>query len=185
MKRLLTALLLLCFFNVTAQFKSGKVILKDSTELKGLIKLKTFGGIKFKQKKYSEDITSYDHTSIIGVNIEGKRYCYVAAPNGKSPKLLQVIINGDMTLYAEEVAKTAVTPPNGIGSPEFLYTGDTFFIYYIHVGDKLLKAGKKLKGKHVALFEGCPKLIDKIKRKDLKKSELYKIVNYYNTKCKH
>jgi len=167
-----------------AQFNKGTVFLKDSTELKGLIRIKTFGGIKFKTTQDSES-TDYDYKQITGFDTDGEKYRYINNQEGFPPILLKEKIKGEISLYSNEVYNPGHSIPNGFagGGTGMTFGGGSATIYHILVKNKLIRVGTKIKNKHLEILKNCTSLIEKIENKDLKKRDVYEIINYYNNSC--
>ncbi|MCR1025181.1 MULTISPECIES: hypothetical protein [Flavobacteriaceae] len=184
MKKTLTLFAILSFLFVNAQSDEGTIYLKDSTEIKGLIKIKTFGGVKFKNTIDSE-ATNYDHKQITGFDTGGEKYRYINNQEGFPPILLKEKLKGKISLYSNEVYNPGHTIPNGFagGGTGMTFGGGSATIYHILVKDKLIRVGTKIKKKHLEILKDCTSLIEKIENKDLKKSDVYAIINYYNNSC--
>ncbi|TYP75313.1 hypothetical protein [Aquimarina intermedia] len=175
MKNIFTILLVFSFSLVNAQFNKGTVFLKDSTKLEGLVRIKTFGGIKFKSTKDSKS-TFYDYKTITGFDTEGEKYRYIKYQDGFPPRLLKENIKGKISLYSNEVYNPGHTIPNGFagGGTGMTFGGGSATIYFILVEDKLQRVGTRLKKKHLKILENCTSLVEKIKKKDLKKKMFIK-----------
>ena len=184
MKNIFIILIVFSYSLANAQFNNGTVILKDSTILKGLIRIRTFGGIKFKKTQDSES-TNYDYKQITGYNTGGEKYRYINNEEGFPPILLKEKLKGKISLYSNEVYHPGHTIPNGFagGGTGITFGGGSATIYHILVKDKLIRVGTKIKKKHLEILKDCTSLIEKIENKDLKKRDVYAIINYYNNSC--
>lgn len=186
MKKFFTILIILSCSLVNAQFSKGTVFLKDSTKLKGLIRIKSLGGIKFKPTKDSKS-KFYDYKKITGFDIEGEKYRYIKYQAGFAPKLLKEKIKGEISLYSDEFYNPGNAIPTGFagGGTGMTFGGGGGYtkIYFILVKGNLLRVGTRLKKKHLKIFEKCKSLTEKIKKKDFKKRDVYEIINYYNNSC--
>lgn len=184
MKNIFIILIVFSCLLANAQFNKGTVFLKDSTELKGLIRIKAFGGIKFKPTKDSKS-TFYDYNTITGFDTAGEKYRYIKYQDGFGPRLLKENIKGKISLYSNEVYNQGHTIPNGLagGGVGMTFGGGSATIYFILVEGKLLRVGTRLKKKHLKILENCKSLTAKIKKKDFKKRDVYEIINYYNNSC--
>ncbi|WNH10859.1 hypothetical protein [Thalassobellus suaedae] len=175
MKKLLTLLLMLCFFITNAQFEQGKIYLNDGSTKTGLIKERDLGGIKYKEKEES-DVELYDHTSIDGYDITENgivKYRYKKTENG-FPQIMQIVRVGKINLYSIKVANRDITTGIRVN-----YS----FIYFIEKDNVTTRVGKKLSKSDLELFNDCPSLIKKIKKKEFKKNDVYQIVNFYDMNC--
>jgi len=161
MKNIFIILIVFSSSLANAQFNKGTVFLKDSTELKGLIRIKAFGGIKFKPTKDSKP-SIYDYNTITGFVTAGEKYRYIKYQDGFGPRLLKENIKGKISLYSNEVYNPGHTIPNGFAGGG---------------------VGTRLKKKHLKILENCKSLTGKIKKKDFKKRDVYEILNYYNNSC--
>lgn len=183
MKNILTILIVLSCSLANAQFYEGTIILNDSTEIKGLVKIKTLGGVKFKSTEDADPI-DYNHKQIIGFNRYGKKYRYVKIQDESLPKLLRESLQGKVSLYFNQVKIVGSTsPPGSISGPGVLYDGGVKTIYFILINDKLIRVGTKMKKKHLDLLKNCTGLMEKMKNKDYRKNDVYKIIRYYNNQC--
>ena len=68
MRRTLTFIAIFSFLLSSAQYKKGIIFLTDSTEIKGLIKVRTLDGIKYKEND-SSSVKKLNDTQLIGYNI--------------------------------------------------------------------------------------------------------------------
>lgn len=93
MRNIFTLLMVFSCTLVQAQFNKGTVYLKDATELKGLIRIRAFGGIKFKNTKDAKS-TFYDYKQIKEFDTNGEKYRYILSQVGFPPKLLKEKIKG-------------------------------------------------------------------------------------------
>ncbi|WP_298550494.1 hypothetical protein [uncultured Algibacter sp.] len=183
MKKHLTLFAILCFVFVNAQYSKGTVFFKDSTTLEGLIKIKAFGGIKFKLNKDAE-ATTYNHKQISGFDVISGNFRYVTN-NTDDYVLLNELIKGKIILYSSQVYNPGHTIPNGFagGGAGMTYGGGSATTYSIKVNDEIIKLGTKIKKKHHQYFNDCPVLIQKIEEKEFKKWDIYDIVEFYNEDC--
>jgi hypothetical protein len=177
MKKTLTLLAIISFLFANAQFNKGTVYLKDSTKLKGLIKTKTFGGIKYKEND-SSDIKTYENSQLNGYDIKDngvlKRYRYKSVQGVyRKMKIVQL---GKINLYSIFVSNAGSAM--GMGLP--VSEGNVFFL---EKNSMTIRTGAKFKKGKFYLIEDCPSLINKIKNKELKKREVVKIIDYYNKNC--
>lgn len=163
------------FFVSTAQFKKGKLYLKNGETKTGLIKTRDFGGLKFKKHKGAET-ELYDYNNTIGYDITEKgiiKFLYKKI-GLSNPRLMRIVRLGKINLYSQIQGKREII------------TGLKYsnkFIYFIEKNDLTYKVGSKFKKKDLELINDCPILIQKIKKKEFKKKEIYKIVNFYNNNC--
>ncbi len=167
--RIAVALLTLSSFcAVNAQFNEGVVYFKDSTS-SGLIKVKSFGGIKFKPSENAVAI-DYDYNQINGCDVNGWQYRYEKKSSADVPKLFKLILEGEISLYKDEISNSDSTGSNGLRLQPYNTP-----VYFIKVEKELIRVGSKLKSRHLEIFDTCPLLIQKIKQ--------YDIVEFYNENC--
>ncbi|WP_298489015.1 hypothetical protein [uncultured Maribacter sp.] len=182
MKTKLTFLALLACFLMHAQYHDGTVFLKDSTELKGLIKVRPLGGIKFKSNR-DDKPTAYDYNHITGFHTKGENYIYIKTSIDFPPRIVKEHITGKITLYSTEIYNPGHTIPAGYAGGGMTMGGGSATIYFLMVENKITRLGPKLKKKHFLFFKSCPILIDKINSKEIHRREVYDIVDFYNKKC--
>ena len=53
-------------------------------------------------------------------------------------------------------------------------------LFYMKVDNKIITIGTHISKKHLVFFKDCPELINKIKNKEFKRKEIFKIINFYN-----
>ena len=158
-----------------SKFEQGIIYLKDGNTKKGLIKKRNLGGIKYKEKEES-DVELYDHMNIDGYNITENgivKYLYKKTENG-FPQIMQLVRVGKINLYSIKVSNRDI-----ITGIRVNYS----FIYFIEKENVTTRVGKKLSKSDLELFNDCPSLIKKIKKKEFKKKDVYKIVNFYDMNC--
>lgn len=176
MKTTFTALLLIlsiCLCN--AQDEQGTVYLKDGTVKSGLVKSRFFGGFKFKSSENAEAI-DYKASEVTGVDVEGKRYRSITIEDGKEVNLLLWVEEGKRNLYVRRTLMRVPTGATGSVTTEVV-------TYYMQDGTKVTKLGGRLKKKEYQLFEDCPALIQKLKSKNIRRTDMEGIVSYYNEQC--
>ncbi|WP_053976662.1 hypothetical protein [Mangrovimonas xylaniphaga] len=181
-------LLTLCFLFVCllsyAEYNRGTVFFKDGSLSKGLIKIKTEGGIKFKVNEDAE-VVEYDYHSIDGFDTEGKHYKYILVQDKEAPKLLHETLKGSITLYCDEMYNQNFNFPNAatvMASMSTKGNNDASY-YYIKVNDDIIRIGMRIKKKHLKIFSSCTSLMDKIESKELKRRNVEGIIAYYNEHC--
>lgn len=177
MKNTLTLLAILSFLFMNAQFNEGTIYLKDSTEIKVLIKTKTFGGVKYKESESSE-IREYEDNQLNGydINENGTIEKYRFKEVQGISRRMKIVRLGKINLYSIFVSNSGSAM--GMGLP--VSEGN---VYFLEKNNVTIRTGTKLKSGKLYLIEDCPKLIDKIKKKELKTKEVIKIIDYYNQNC--
>lgn len=184
MKHILVILISFSFYLGTAQFNPGTVYLKDSTKIKGLIRIKSLGGIKFKPSNDAKS-TFYNFNTITGFDTKGEKYRYLQSQVGYNPILLKEKISGKISLYSNEIYNPGVIVPTGFtgGGAPMSFGGGSATIYYILVENNLQRVGFKLKKKHLEILKDCKSLTEKIEKKYYKRRNVYDIIYYYNNSC--
>jgi len=179
MKKTLTIFALLSFLCVNARYYEGTVYFKNNTTAEGFIKIRVFGGIKFKTNKQA-DAKLLDYNHIDGFDIEYKRYRYIKSQHNFPPKLLNQRILGKICLYSNQVTTPGHMVPSGFTGGGMSFGGGTATIYYLKINDKLIKIGTRFKKRHLKILSDCPGLIDKIENKEFHKRDILEIVKFYN-----
>lgn len=176
--------ILLCIFSFSvlhAQYSEGKIYFKNDSVSKGLIRVKTFGGIKFKTSENSEPL-EYDYKTILGYDVKGWQYRYEKKKETRKPELFKLILEGKITIYEGKVYKpNTQTIDDSFSEVNSLMDWQT--VYFIKANSKLIKVINKFKKKQLEIFQDCAELIEKIKQKELKKWQIYDIVEFYNEDC--
>ncbi|GAL63294.1 hypothetical protein [Algibacter lectus] len=184
MRKTLTLLAILSFLFINAQSKKGTIYLKDSTELKGLVKAKMLGGIKYKANLNS-DIIHYENSQLNGYDIEREdksveRYRFKLV-QGISRKM-KIVQLGKINLYSVFVTNSGSAMGMGMGAGMSL-PASSGYVYFLEKNNVTIRTGAWLKKRKFNLIEDCPTLIDKIKKKEFKKKQVVDIINYYNKEC--
>ncbi|WP_132702673.1 hypothetical protein [Winogradskyella wandonensis] len=161
-----------------AQYERGTINYLDGTKAKGFIKHKNFGGVKFKVSENSKPV-SLDYSDISGYDITDAFYRYKKLKN-KSPILLELIAIGRINLYQLNGYNPGLVDGNGNFNG---FGAGSYSLFYIEKDNELIKLGTKFKKSHLKYLSSCVDLIDKIETKELKRKEVYKIVEYYNRNC--
>ena len=174
-KGYLTFFLMLFFLISNAQFKAGKIYLKDGNIKNGLIKERKFGGIKYKDNENSK-AEPYDYNHITGYDITEKgvvKYRYKKVGNN-FPQIMKVVRLGKINLYNIIVANREISTGIKVS---------TSLLYFMEKNTVTIRIGRKFNKNELNFFEDCPLLLKKIKKKEFKKKDVYKVVNFYNNNC--
>lgn len=184
MKNIFTIFTLVFCISLNAQFKEGKIYFKDNKTIKGLVKVKTLGGIKFKTTSDS-GAKDYSHEQIKGYDVNGWQYRYLKDNKTLAPKLLKLILEGEISLYSKIVKNpnSAISNGSPSGGIKMIINPFPTKIYYLKSKDSVVKIGTTIKKSHLEFFKNCPELIKKIKTKEFKKWEIYEIIDFYNFDC--
>lgn len=190
-------MLTLLFFSIGANaqfglakgelYDKGIIYFSDGTSEEGLIKRRSFGGIKFRESMDSKP-KSYDSSNIIGYDelTSDDKYRYKTV--GDFTSLMKIVQLGELNLYV--VYKSGGSMPMGMGmgganmamSMSMSYGGSN--VYYIEKNEKTVNIGRKIRKNEWYLFEDCTILLEKIKQKEFSKGAIVEIVDFYNNKCK-
>ncbi|MFK7834522.1 MAG: hypothetical protein AB8B52_14715 [Winogradskyella sp.] len=177
MKVLLTLVGLLFFFSVNAQYEHGTVYFKDGQTKDGLIKKGFFGGIKFKKNEESEKFT-YNYEDITGYDTNSGYFRYKNEENA-GLKLYELIAIGNYNLYSQERSNPPVIDANGV----FTHMGGSIIIYFLEIDNNFFRLGTKIKKRHLVFFEDCSLLMNKIRKRIIKRRHVYDVIDFYNRKC--
>jgi len=170
---------------MNAQFNPGTVYLKAGDSIKGLIKIRTFDGIKYKENKNSEAIIYYN-SALSGFNIsfDNELIAYRLKTVGNGfPRRMALESMGKINLYSKSVYNPGHTIPGGFAGGGMSVGGGSSTIYFLEIKNKLLRIGPKLKKKHYNYFSDCAAFIEKFNAKDLRKTEISEVIAFYNNKC--
>ncbi|MDC1324787.1 hypothetical protein N8216_02040 [Flavobacteriaceae bacterium] len=198
---LMSISLLICSMPLHAQKSKAVLTFKDGTVKKGFGVLVSRDRVKFRTKRKSKPI-KYHFKRLETVKITEKKeshtYTYVPIKNKDKPRVLEVKVAGDLSLY--ELSRTHVGGGHfgGVGgaggfggggfTPVYVYNINNFYVRKTgqkaatHLGSNQLFS-KNFKKAAATYFKDCPSLVKKIQSRTFKKRDLEKIVNYYNNKC--
>lgn len=178
MKRLLILFALLSFSLMNAQYQSGMIYFKDGKTKQGLIIKRNFGGIKFKESKDAEIIV-YDYNHITGYDTIDQFFRYKSEYKS-SPILYELLTRGKINLYSLKKSSPGFAIPEGGGAT---FGGGASSIYFIEKEERFMKLGRKVNKGNLFYFTDCQILIKKIKSKEIKGTNVYNIIDFYNTSC--
>lgn len=171
-------------------FKEG-----DSIEGFGLIRNNK---IKFKITKDSK-VDSWDFENVYKVKILGidfvQTYEYVKLNSSSNPKLVELVVDGEVNLYRMEkailIASSSVSlNQNPTSIPTYTRskeeTKDLYYLkrknnqYATHINIGILSNWKKTS---TSYFSDCEILVKKIKDNKFSSNQIKEIVEYYNDIC--
>ena len=203
-KNILTILIIISLSSVHAQYDEwtpAKVILKNGTSFRGLVKfpkhsggLISIGSTDFKYKKKRKSKTQkLGHETVEEVVFGDEEfttlhYKYVPIKPNKYV-LLEQIINGKASLFSRTVLKfqrTFVGDPNSV--PTGSYYDDTQY-YLIRKNEKSAKliAGPNSFGTFISkakkYFSDCEKIVDYLEHELYDLNNLTELVDDYNLLC--
>jgi hypothetical protein len=185
MKKIFTLLAILSFFFLQGQnglfgfeqYKNGVVYYKNGDTIKGLIKKRMLNGIKFKDSPDSKPV-KLNYVKISGFDTKYEKYRYKKEKKS-SPKLVEIILIGKINLYSETNTSGGMLMSGG-GT----FNAGSSTTYFIEKDNEFIKLGKRIKKKHMAYFNDCSILIEKINRKIISRYKPIKIIEFYNQECK-
>lgn len=204
MKKAILFLFLSSLLKVNGQYKEGIIYYKNGKTTKGLIKERRSEDIKFKTDNKSKPI-KLNHKKIKGYDIKNSKYRYKyfgSSNSGKvvgfdhktgkliyeknkktenTPKLLKLIIEGNINLFVEEFTGGGFVIPGGNGAS---FGGGSTTEYYIEKFGNVAKIGTRIGNEQLKYFNDCESLIKKINNKEIKRNNIVYVINFYNQKCK-
>lgn len=208
MKNVIIIFTILCFFSVHAQYTwtPAKVILKNGTSFRGLVKFPKHAGglisignteLKYKKKRKSKTV-KYGYKTVEEVIFGDEEfttvhYKYVPIKT-KKQVLMQTIVNGKASLYSRTVLKfedTSFSPsyvdiPN-VNTPGFYY--DDTQLYLIRADEEkatLIVDSNNLRSfisKAKKYFSDCSNIVDYLESELYELNDLVELVDDYNLLC--
>ncbi|MFK5982937.1 MAG: hypothetical protein QM499_08495 [Flavobacteriaceae bacterium] len=176
-------ILLLISNSIISQTSDAKIIFNDGTEVEGLGSVYKLNKIKF---RLTEDDKPEIWTDLMVKQIifYGFEYSimfeYVKLKPNKSAKLLEVLTEGYVTLYADVKITSYYTSNFGSNITKNEFTTTKLFVK--KEGEFPVKLGK-FKRNIKDYFTDCIGLHKKIDNGKLKTTNLKEIVEYYNDYC--
>ena len=192
--------LFICSTPLHAQKSKAVLTFKDGNIKKGFGVLVSGNRVKFRAKRKSKPI-KYHFKNLETVTItrkdDSRTYAYIRVQNKNKPRVLEVKVAGNLSLY--ELSRTHYSGGHiggaggagGFGggfTPVYTYNINNFYVLKegqkeaTHLGSNHLFS-KNFKKAASAYFKDCPSLVKKIQSRTFKKRDLEKIVTYYNNKC--
>lgn len=133
----------------------------------------------------------WDGIIVSGITFHGFEYDikfnFVYTKNHKKyPLLLEVLTEGEVTLYANVITKNNYTPAFGIDNDRMRFSNSYATVkYYVKREEEALAT--KLKGRFkkciIAYFGECSGLIKGIENHEFRWATMINLVNYYNDFC--
>ena len=198
MKKILILILLLNANFAISQMREAKIFFNDSTSVEGFGEIKK-NKIYFKVEKKDEPSEwSFDITKGITFSSYGysEKYEYVKISKNKKPLLLQIIEEGDVTLYLDILIENQLfrnfnSTTNPISQQMQNNSYQTFGeseirnVYYAKRKNEELATNitANFSKNTPKYFEDCGALVQKIKTKKFLKKDIEEIVTYYNNYC--
>jgi hypothetical protein len=208
LKNILIIITILCFSSVHAQYEwtPAKVILKNGTSFRGLVKFpKHSGGLvsigstdfKYKKKRKSK-IKKYGYETVEEVIFGDEEFTtvhYKYVPiKAKKHVLLQLVVDGKASLYSRTVLKfenTSFEPSYidnpGINMPGYYY--DDTQLYVIRPDEQkatLIVDPNNLRSfisKSKKYFSDCSKIVDYLESELYELNDIVELVDDYNLLC--
>jgi len=168
----------------------GILFFKDKTQKKGIIKIKG-ATIKFKKDIDSEE-QKYNFNSVYKINIQGDNgeidtyeYKLIIKENKTKVVLLKSVLIGDVNLLSETNDYTNYNSNFGVSSGSFTayYLSKKNDIYVTKIIKPGISTGYFRKLIAPLFFSDCKELMSIIKDKSFGKTDIRRVVNYYNTQC--
>ena len=169
--------------SIFSQTNAAKIIFNDGTELEGFASIYKLNKIKFSltKDKQPEIWTDLMVKQIIFFGFEFSRTLeYVKLKPNKSAKLLEVITEGYVTLYADVKTTSFYTSDFGVNPTKNEFTTTKLFVK--KEGEFPVKLGS-FKRKIKDYFTDCIGLHRKLDSGEIKTNNLKEIVEYYNDYC--
>jgi hypothetical protein len=203
MRKLVFINLLLTINLAFSQIKEATILFKDNTSIEGFGEIKK-NKIYFKiEEKEEPSEWSFDMAKGITFSSYGysEKYEYVTVSKKKKPLLLQVIEEGNVSLYLDVFIETTygafatynfnknfnptATPKNNLIPQVFSDDAEMQRVYYTkrnseEIATSITTSFSKTATKY---FEDCGVLVQKIKTGKFLKKDIEEIVTYYNNYC--
>ncbi|MHA7841825.1 MAG: hypothetical protein ACX93I_00805 [Winogradskyella sp.] len=185
---LFSTLILLSFLG-NSQTQEATLHFNDGTSIEGYGLIFQEYKIKFRASLEDEPDV-WDGTIVSGITFHGFEYDvefgYVYAKNHERyPLLLEVLTEGEVTLYANVINKTVFSPPLDGDIPLTIPHSFSKVKYYVKREQE--KLATKLKGRFkkciIAYFGECSGLIKGIDNHEFRWATMIDLVNYYNDFC--
>ena len=189
MKQIALIIIILFSLQSFCQKDKGTITLLNGNVLSGLVKV-TSSSFKFKENMNSEaikyDFNEATSATVVNSKNEELKYEYVYVEYQKKPLLLTVMTDGFLKLYADFSTSYG---GGGMGAGMSFRNSSTYHIkrttdklgqYFIAYGYIPKEEFKKVVQSY---FTDCPQLQDKVEKREFKKDDFEKIVEFYNQNC--
>ncbi len=189
MKNLLFVFAVLITVSSIAQNQKATLYFRDGGSVDGYATIMNSDEIKFRKGRDSQK-TIYNSISIykavIRVNGVDTEYVYVDIADKNTTRLLEPIVKGTVTLYRDISNGYSHQPLNGVMITQ-AYSINSYYVSRngedaIHLGNNQVFS-KNFKKSASNYFKDCPRLVKKIKAKELKKKDIVEVVEIYNFLC--
>jgi hypothetical protein len=179
-------ILLICYYGFS-QDQEATIFFKDGDSIQGFAMIKN-EKIKFRisldDKPDNWDDESVSKVEFYGFNIL-KTYVYMKPNKHEKPRLFELLVDGEVSLYLEGFSYFINQSPHAQGSTlsidqEHHYVKRKTDEFPTCINCYPLESWKK---KILVFFKDCPNLIKKIKSNELREIHLVDIVYFYNDYC--
>ncbi len=188
MKWILVFLLFFVAVNLNAQDVRCILLFKDGTSIDG------FGDIKRNKIRFRIDLEekadTWDHTLVKGVIIAEIEFEYVSLKTkSKKPKLLKVMRDGEVRLYANISSKPTVKNVVNVGAnnpfPRVYSSGEREIAYYLKRETEKKASRFYANNEKIILkyFQNCDVISDILESKEYKRLTPLQIYDLYDVYC--
>ncbi|MBW1297917.1 hypothetical protein [Aquimarina litoralis] len=190
MKKIIFFILVLISFNeMFSQEQEAEIFFKDGTSLEGYGMIHKLNEIKFRISLDDDyDVWTYLMVkSIVFFDYNhGGMYEYVTLKPNESPKLLEVLSEGNINLYADVTSYNYYTGGNFQDRSSTIQK-KKFSINKLYVKRTNEKHPTALTGnfrkKAQKYFSDCKEIVEKLKTGEFRKTNANEMVDYYNDFC--
>ena len=176
MKNILTLLILFSFIIMNAQNNFGTLYFKDGSQKMGFISVTKSNKILFKKETHNEPI-EYGFEDVTGFN-DNDEYKYIIYED--KPIILKVVTEGKINLYIDSYFEYG---PGNWSNDFYVAGGGEVTDYYIQHKYGIAVTRNKLQKKNDHIFNDCPLILEKLKKRKLKRRKLVEIIEFYNENC--
>ncbi|PNW25799.1 hypothetical protein [Formosa algae] len=206
---LLLLILIVSLGNAQNNWVEGSLILKNGDTITGNLKLPlinkgvlvNFHKIKFKKNENDEEV-NYDNTNVNKALIKersNKKAIYEYVKTSKSKyQLFRLIEFKKVKLYARKVSNSTMSPimigeERGFSSSTYYSSQDNEF-YALRKNEKIASPlitlptnisasvfTKSFRKRAMKYFSDCPSLVKKLKKRELRESQILKVIAEYES----
>lgn len=182
-----------CLNTLKAQHREVIIFFNDSTSLEGFGEVRK-NKIYFKLEQ-NDKLSEWDHLSVRAIHFVGygfiEKYEYVKSDKYNKPKIMELLEEGNVNLYAfSEIVTKSYLPginfpnnPNAFPAP--VYKTGLQVEYFIKRPNEDVATDIvfSFKRRAIRYFSDCPELIEKINNKTFTSANIPEIVTFYNDYC--
>lgn len=190
MQKFITIIILIFITKSYSQTQEATIHFNDGTSVFGYGEIKGDWKIKFRTSK-DIDADTWTDVMVYGITFHGfeedveYRYVYKKADQ-KYPLLLEVLTEGEVTLYAD-VYRTETFMPSTFGDVILFSSVEsplTTKLYLNRTSKPLIiDINSRFKRRIRAYFADCPMLLEKVNNNEFGRPQIIELVNYYNDFC--